>query len=84
MCFTEPDSIDGSVDPPGRRLGRVKIAHVRERNAPAGTPWRLAAARDSGHVRSAGSTSRRRAQGLVAEDRGAAQLGALPAADHLP
>jgi fumarylacetoacetate (FAA) hydrolase len=26
----------------------MKIAHVRERNAPAGTPWRLAAARDAG------------------------------------
>jgi len=25
----------------------MKIAHVRERNAPAGTPWRLAAARDT-------------------------------------
>ena len=24
----------------------VKIAHIRERNAPAGSPWRLAAARD--------------------------------------
>ena len=26
----------------------MRIAHVRERTAPAGTPWRLAAARDSG------------------------------------
>lgn len=26
----------------------MKIAHVRERNAPAGTPWRLAAALDAG------------------------------------
>ena len=26
----------------------MKIAHVREANAPAGTPWRLAAARDPG------------------------------------
>jgi fumarylacetoacetate (FAA) hydrolase len=26
----------------------MKIAHVRERHAPAGTPWRLASARDAG------------------------------------
>ena len=26
----------------------MKIAHVRERNAPSGSPWRLAAARESG------------------------------------
>ncbi len=29
----------------------MKIAHVRERNAPAGTPWRLAAALDAGGAR---------------------------------
>ncbi|HET7027384.1 MAG TPA: fumarylacetoacetate hydrolase family protein [Candidatus Limnocylindrales bacterium] len=28
----------------------MKIAHVRERNGPAGTPWRLAAALDAGDV----------------------------------
>jgi fumarylacetoacetate (FAA) hydrolase len=28
------------------RLAAMRIAHVRERNAPAGTPWRLAAALD--------------------------------------
>ena len=32
---------------PGRMLRTVKIAHIRERNAPAGSPWRLAAARDT-------------------------------------
>ena len=31
-------------DPLGATLGRMKIAHVRERNAPAGASWRLAAA----------------------------------------
>ena len=29
----------------------MKIAHVRERHAPAGSPWRLAAARDPGGAR---------------------------------
>ena len=29
-----------------RRLGRMRLAHVQERNAPAGTAWRLAAALD--------------------------------------
>jgi hypothetical protein len=29
----------------------MKIAHVRERSAPAGTPWRLAAARDADATR---------------------------------
>ncbi|HUH17428.1 MAG TPA: hypothetical protein VMM85_05725, partial [Methylomirabilota bacterium] len=29
----------------------MKIAHVRERHAPAGTPWRLAAALDAGGTR---------------------------------
>src|SRR4051812_1918484 len=44
-----PDCIGGAART-GRngRLGRVKIAHVRERNAPAGSPWRLAAARETG------------------------------------
>ena len=30
------------------RLGTMKIAHVREGGAPAGTPWRLVAALDAG------------------------------------
>ena len=39
---------------PGRRAPRLtpmKIAHVRERNAPAGAPWRLAAAIDESGTR---------------------------------
>jgi fumarylacetoacetate (FAA) hydrolase len=32
------------------RLGRMKIAHIREVGAPAGTPWRLAAALDAGEA----------------------------------
>lgn len=44
----------------------MKIAHIRERHAPAGTPWRLAAARDAG----AGSwlDLEEARQGLVVED----------------
>jgi fumarylacetoacetate (FAA) hydrolase len=33
------------------RLATMKIAHVRERSAPAGTTWRLAAALDAGATR---------------------------------
>jgi fumarylacetoacetate (FAA) hydrolase len=46
----------------------MKIAHIRERTAPAGTPWRLAAARDSGPdpVRWLDLDDAR--QGLVVED----------------
>ena len=41
------------------RLPGMKIAHVRERHAPAGAPWRLAAALDARRgARAAGSTSR--------------------------
>jgi len=32
---------------PATRLADVKIAHIRERHAPAGTPWRQAAALDA-------------------------------------
>ena len=28
----------------------MKVAHVRERNAPAGAPWRLAVALDAGET----------------------------------
>jgi len=48
MRFTSPDSIGAGRNGQDGRLARVKIAHVRERNAPAGRPWRLAAARDHG------------------------------------
>ena len=46
----------------------MRIAHIRERTAPAGTPWRLAAARDSGPdpVRWLDLDDAR--QGLVVED----------------
>jgi fumarylacetoacetate (FAA) hydrolase len=44
----------------------VKIAHVRERHAPAGMPWRLAAARDAEARRWLDLEEAR--QGLVVED----------------
>lgn len=44
----------------------MKIAHVRERNAAAGTPWRLAAARDADGLRWLLLDEAR--QGLVAAD----------------
>jgi fumarylacetoacetate (FAA) hydrolase len=44
----------------------VKIAHVRERTAPAGTPWRLAAAHDAAASRWLDLEDARRS--LVAED----------------
>jgi fumarylacetoacetate (FAA) hydrolase len=44
----------------------MKIAHVRERHAPAGTPWRLAAARDADATRWLDLDEAR--QGLVVED----------------
>ena len=53
---------------PGARLGRVKIAHVRERNAPAGTPWRLAAARDAGPDPQRWLDLEEARQGLLVED----------------
>lgn len=44
----------------------MKIAHVRERNAPAGSPWRLAAALDPGAGRWLDLEGAR--QGLLVED----------------
>jgi fumarylacetoacetate (FAA) hydrolase len=44
----------------------MKIAHVRERHAPAGTPWRLAAARDPDARRWLDLEEAR--QGLIVED----------------
>jgi fumarylacetoacetate (FAA) hydrolase len=44
----------------------MKIAHIRERHAPAGTPWRLAAARDAAAERWLDLDEAR--QGLVVED----------------
>jgi fumarylacetoacetate (FAA) hydrolase len=44
----------------------VRIAHVRERNAPIGTPWRLAASQDAGGARWLDLEEARRS--LVAED----------------
>jgi fumarylacetoacetate (FAA) hydrolase len=44
----------------------MKIAHVRERTAPAGTPWRLAVARDADATRWLDLEEAR--QGLVVED----------------
>jgi len=44
----------------------MKVAHVRERNAPAGSPWRLAAALDAGAERWLDLEEAR--QGLVVED----------------
>ena len=67
----------------GRRSeDRMRIAHVRERNAPAGTPWRLAAARrrragDTGR----GWTSRRRAA-CRRPTRGAPTTRAVSSAGH--
>jgi fumarylacetoacetate (FAA) hydrolase len=50
----------------------MKIAHVRERNAPAGTPWRLAAARDAGqnggHAPARWLDLEEARQGLVVQD----------------
>ena len=54
------------------RLGPVKIAHVRERHAPAGTP---VAARRGARCRPAGWTSRRRAAARRAQDRPRPQRG---------
>jgi fumarylacetoacetate (FAA) hydrolase len=46
----------------------VKIAHVRERQAPAGTPWRLAAARDTADAPQRWLDLDKARQGLVVED----------------
>jgi fumarylacetoacetate (FAA) hydrolase len=53
----------------------MKIAHVRARNAPAGSPWRLAAARDSAGERWLDLDEAR--QGLVVEDPRRAHNSAL-------
>ena len=53
----------------------MKIAHVRARNAPAGSPWRLAAARDSAGERWLDLDEAR--QGLVLEDPRRAHNSAL-------
>jgi fumarylacetoacetate (FAA) hydrolase len=53
----------------------VKIAHIRERNAPAGSPWRLAAARDAAAERWLDLEEAR--QGLVVEDPRRAHNAAL-------
>lgn len=46
----------------------MKIAHVRERNSPAGTPWRLAAARQDAPEPRAWLDLEEARQGLVVED----------------
>jgi fumarylacetoacetate (FAA) hydrolase len=46
----------------------VKIAHVRERNAPAGTPWRLATARGEAPEPTAWLDLEEARQGMVVED----------------
>jgi fumarylacetoacetate (FAA) hydrolase len=49
MRFTRPILVTQPGCPlPDARLGTMKIAHVRELGAPAGTSWRLAAAVDLG------------------------------------
>jgi fumarylacetoacetate (FAA) hydrolase len=53
----------------------MRIAHVRERHAPAGTPWRLAAARDQAARRWLDLDEAR--QGLVVEDPRRAHNSAL-------
>jgi len=53
----------------------MKIAHIRERNAPAGTGWRLAAARDAAATRWLDLEDARR--GLLVEDPARAHNSAL-------
>ncbi len=68
MRFTPADST-GRPDHPDGRLGPMKIAHVRERNAPAGTPWRLAARSTSrAPIRQRWLDLEEARQGLVVED----------------
>lgn len=55
----------------------MKIAHVRERHAPAGTPWRLAAARDQTPEPMAWLDLEEARQGLVVEDPRRAHNSAL-------
>ncbi|HEX5579245.1 MAG TPA: fumarylacetoacetate hydrolase family protein [Candidatus Limnocylindria bacterium] len=55
----------------------MKIAHVRERRAPAGTPWRLAAATDTGAEPQHWLDLEEARQGLVLEDPRRAHNAAL-------
>jgi fumarylacetoacetate (FAA) hydrolase len=55
----------------------MKIAHVRDRNAPAGTAWRLAAARESGDDPRHWLDLEEARQGLVVEDPRRAHNSAL-------
>jgi fumarylacetoacetate (FAA) hydrolase len=55
----------------------MRIAHVRERHAPAGTPWRLAAARDGDPQPRHWLDLEEARQGLVAEDPQRAHNAAL-------
>jgi fumarylacetoacetate (FAA) hydrolase len=55
----------------------MKIAHVRERNGPAGTPWRLAIARDTLPEPMAWLDLEEARQGLVVEDPSRAHNSAL-------
>jgi fumarylacetoacetate (FAA) hydrolase len=55
----------------------MRIAHVRERTAPAGTPWRLAAARDTGPMPTRWLDLEEARQGLVVEDPQRAHNSAL-------
>ncbi len=59
----------------------MKIAHVRERHAPAGTPWRLAAARETGAEMGAEPMAwldlEEARQGMVLEDPGRAHNAVL-------
>src|SRR6266540_1199159 len=55
----------------------MRIAHVRDRNAPAGTPWRLAAARDGGAQPLRWLDLEEARQGLVVEDPRRAHNSAL-------
>ena len=60
---------------PPRTLATMRLAHVRERNAAAGTPWRMAAARGDGADRWLDLEEAR--QGLVVEDPRRAHNSAL-------
>ena len=63
------------------RLPRVTIAHVRERYAPAGAPWRLAAALDAGGRTGAWlDLERARRRAIAADPRLAHNAVALPPA----
>jgi fumarylacetoacetate (FAA) hydrolase len=55
----------------------MKIAHVRERTAPAGATWRLAAARDAGDAPQRWLDLEEARQGLVVEDPRRAHNSAL-------